>query len=78
MMSRDRTKPEDIQAIVELIDETRLLYNALLDLLGRLHADDDLTPSQRAVLEYLYRNGDTEPYLAPLHLWLNVTKAAGR
>lgn len=57
--------PTEMKAIVELIDETRLLYNTLLEVLEQLHGDTGVSPSQRAVLEYLYRNGDaTVPDIA--------------
>ena len=57
--------PTQLNAIVELIDETRLLYNTFLQVLEQLHGDTGVSPPQRAVLEYLYRNGDaTVPDIA--------------
>lgn len=43
-------------AVVSLVDEVRLLHHRLVALASELHRDLDLTPPQRAVLEYLYRH----------------------
>jgi DNA-binding MarR family transcriptional regulator len=40
-----------------LIDEVRLLYNALVSWGDRLHAGSEITMGMRAVLEFLARNG---------------------
>lgn len=53
-----------IEAMTELIDEVRLLYNQFMELLDELHENVGLTPSQRAVLEHLRRGGITVPSLA--------------
>jgi DNA-binding MarR family transcriptional regulator len=43
----------------ELIDEVRLLWNTLVQRGERLHAGESITMGQRAVLEFLLRNGPT-------------------
>lgn len=44
-------------ALEELIDEVRLLFHALVRSGDRLHAADAVPTGQRAVLEFLARNG---------------------
>jgi DNA-binding MarR family transcriptional regulator len=46
-----------VPPLEELIDEVRLLFNALVQTADRLHASDRITAGQRAVLEYLARIG---------------------
>lgn len=47
------------QALDELIDEVRLLWNALVQRADALHRGSGVTVAMRAVLEYLARNGPT-------------------
>ena len=61
-----------IENVTAVIDEVRLLYNRLLQLLEELHRDSGITAPQRAVLEYLYRRGEaTVPGIARAR---NVTR----
>ncbi len=47
-------------AIEQLVDEVRLLWNTLVERGERLHdREGDVTMAMRAVLEYLLRNGPT-------------------
>lgn len=43
--------------IEELINQVRLLFNALVQAGEQIHAGRGVTMAQRAVLEFLYRNG---------------------
>ena len=53
-------RAEDVTKERELvIDEVRLLWNALVRRGEALHADEPLTMGMRAILEFLLRNGPT-------------------
>jgi DNA-binding MarR family transcriptional regulator len=57
---------------VELMDQVRLLYNRLVEVVHELHGDSGVSAPQRAVLEYLHRNGAaTVPAMARAR---NVTR----
>ena len=57
---------------VDLINEVRLLYNRLVEIVEELHSDTGITAPQRAVLEYLHHNGAaTVPAMARAR---NVTR----
>lgn len=45
--------------IERIVDEVRLLWNALVRRGERLHRHEDLTMGMRAILEFLLRNGPT-------------------
>lgn len=47
------------KALTVLVDEVRLLWNALVQRGQQLHAGSPITMSMRAVLEFLGRNGPT-------------------
>ncbi len=47
-------KSKEIETV---IDEVRLLWNALVQYGDRLHADEPVTMGMRAVLEFLSKNG---------------------
>ena len=53
------------KSLEELIDEVRLLWNALVQRGERLHAGEELSMGRRAVLEFLAKNGPaTVPEIA--------------
>jgi len=55
----------DSREVETVIDEVRLLWNALVQSGDRLHADEPVTMGMRAVLEFLARNGPmTVPNIA--------------
>lgn len=61
-----------IESVTTVIDEVRLLFNRLIELVEELHRDSGVTAPQRAVLEYLHRHGEaTVPDIARAR---NVTR----
>ena len=53
------------EIVTSVIDEVRLLHNRLVGLVDDLHRDSGITASQRAVLEFIGRNGPaTVPTIA--------------
>lgn len=59
MTPASRSIPGVEKPLEELIDEVRLLWNSLVQRGERLHAGESITMGQRAVLEFLLRNGPT-------------------
>ena len=54
-----------IETVTSVIDEVRLLYNRLIELAEDLNDDSGITASQRAVLEFIHRQGPaTVPTIA--------------
>ena len=54
-----------IQSVTTVIDEVRLLHNRLIELAEELHRGSGITTSQRAVLEFIHRQGPaTVPTIA--------------
>lgn len=51
--------PGELEALDQLIDEVRLLWNSLVRSGERLHVGEPITMGMRAVLEYLGRSGPT-------------------
>ena len=52
-------------ALVNVTDEVRLLYNRMVAVFGELHSDTGVSLPQRAVLEFLRRSGPaTVPKIA--------------
>jgi DNA-binding MarR family transcriptional regulator len=48
-----------LHEFLQLIDEVRLLDHRLVQIADRLHHDEPVSVSERAVLEFLLRNGPT-------------------
>lgn len=48
-----------LHEFLQLIDEVRLLDHRLVQIADRLHRDEPVSVSERAVLEFLLRNGPT-------------------
>ena len=54
-----------IEDVTSVVNEVRLLNNRLIELVEELHRDTGITASQRAVLEFISRNGpETVPAIA--------------
>jgi DNA-binding MarR family transcriptional regulator len=54
-----------IEVVTSVIDELRLLNNRLLEVAEELHSGSGITASQRAVLEFIHRQGPaTVPTIA--------------
>lgn len=54
-----------IERVTSVVNEVRLLNNRLIELVEELHRDTGITASQRAVLEFISRNGpETVPAIA--------------
>jgi DNA-binding MarR family transcriptional regulator len=54
-----------IEHVTSVVNEVRLLNNRLIQLVEELHRDSGITASQRAVLEFVSRNGPaTVPAIA--------------
>ena len=54
-----------IQSVTSVIDEVRLLHNRLIELAEELHRGSGISTSQRAVLEFIHRQGPaTVPTIA--------------
>jgi DNA-binding MarR family transcriptional regulator len=54
-----------IEDVTSVVNEVRLLNNRLIELVEELHRDTGITASQRAVLEFISRNGpQTVPAIA--------------
>jgi len=54
-----------IQSVTSVVNEVRLLNNRLIELVDELHRESGVTAPQRAVLEFVSRNGPaTVPAIA--------------
>ena len=48
-----------IDLVTSVIDEVRLIFNRLIEVVEELHPDSEIRAPQRAVLEFLHRHGET-------------------